>query len=166
MQHSHLLSREAMFGRIVMAMAGRAAERIVFGELGISEGAKNDIINATSWAAEYIRKQGFHNTIGFYSPDGDHKFIQETDKTDVEISEIVKKALEQAKDIIEPSLNSPSCLGKAEKLNRKPYRSCCPSMESGRKYLTCGERSYRSIPNLLIHSSREEGRYPPSYLVP
>jgi cell division protease FtsH len=58
----HLASRAELVNRIVVLMGGRAAEKLVFGE--ISTGAADDIAKATDIARDMVMRYGMDETLG------------------------------------------------------------------------------------------------------
>jgi len=58
----HLASRAELVDRIVVLMGGRAAEKLVFGE--ISTGAADDIAKATDIARDMVMRYGMDETLG------------------------------------------------------------------------------------------------------
>ncbi|MBI4083143.1 MAG: ATP-dependent metallopeptidase FtsH/Yme1/Tma family protein [Candidatus Lambdaproteobacteria bacterium] len=58
----HTYDREYLLARIVVAMGGRAAEELVFGE--ITTGAGNDILQATQTARNMVTQWGMSEAIG------------------------------------------------------------------------------------------------------
>ena len=59
-----LYSREYLHNQLIVLMAGRAAEEIIFGTTQITTGASNDIERATRIATQMVTKFGFNETIG------------------------------------------------------------------------------------------------------
>lgn len=57
-------SKEDLENQIVIAYAGRASEEIFFGANKITQGASNDITQATSLLYSYVAKYGFDNNFG------------------------------------------------------------------------------------------------------
>jgi hypothetical protein len=100
MQHKKLDSKKMMYHEIVVALSGRAAEEIVFGNDHVSEGALTDMANATVNASSFIRRHGFARSIGYFSSDPDLKFMQKPDETDKEISNLLSMAIEDARKLI------------------------------------------------------------------
>ena len=56
---SGLISKKLLFSKIEIALAGRAAETIVFGESEITQCSLNDISYATNIVREMVTKYGF-----------------------------------------------------------------------------------------------------------
>lgn len=59
-----LYSREYLYNHLIVLLAGRAAEQIIFGSKKITTGASNDIERATDLAMDMITKYGFNETMG------------------------------------------------------------------------------------------------------
>ena len=68
---SGLISKKLLFSKIEIALAGRAAETIVFGESEITQCSINDISYATNIVREMVTKYGF-SIIGPISMDSDN----------------------------------------------------------------------------------------------
>jgi len=68
---SGLISKKLLFSKIEIALAGRAAETIVFGESEITQCSLNDISYATNIIREMVTKYGF-SIIGPISMDSDN----------------------------------------------------------------------------------------------
>ena len=68
---SGLISKKLLFSKIEIALAGRAAETIVFGEGEITQCSINDISYATNIVREMVTKYGF-SIIGPISMDSDN----------------------------------------------------------------------------------------------
>ena len=68
---SGLISKKLLFSKIEIALAGRAAETIVFGESEITQCSTNDISYATKIIKEMVTKYGF-SIIGPISMDSDN----------------------------------------------------------------------------------------------
>ena len=71
---SGLISKKLLFSKIEIALAGRAAETIVFGEGEITQCSLNDISYATNIVREMVTKYGF-SIIGPISMDSDNNEI-------------------------------------------------------------------------------------------
>ena len=111
---SGLISKKFLLSKIEIALAGRAAETIVFGENEITQCSINDISYATNIVREMITKYGF-SIIGPISIDseggdifiGDGLFKKKSSiadntysKIDNEIIKISKVSLNNSKDIL------------------------------------------------------------------
>ncbi len=106
MQHTSMKSKMMLYNDIVVLLAGRAAEQIVFGNDHVCEGALTDMVNATQKASLYIRKHGFNRVIGFHSIDKDLDFVQSSKNTDIEMTLLLSKALSDARHLIENSMEA------------------------------------------------------------
>ena len=107
------VSRASILDRIAMCLGGRAAEKLVIGD--ISTGASSDIMHATSLAKSFVTKYGMYDEIGpIYLGHGDNdevflgrdfstqKALSEavTSRVDDAIHSIVNSADKQAYDIL------------------------------------------------------------------
>ncbi len=57
-------SKKDMKSQVMISLAGRAAEEIIFGEDEITTGASNDIEKATSIISDYVHKYGMSEKLG------------------------------------------------------------------------------------------------------
>lgn len=58
-------SKRKVVSRIMIAYAGRASEEIHYGDENVTEGAGNDITQATKLLMAYVTKFGFDKSVGF-----------------------------------------------------------------------------------------------------
>ena len=63
-EDNDLPTREAMLGRLKVAMGGRAAEEIVYGKSMITSGAQGDLQQATQLAYQMVEQFGFGASVG------------------------------------------------------------------------------------------------------
>merc|ERR1712191_40445 len=56
-----LLSRSALLARIIVALGGRAAEQVVFGDPEVTTGASNDLQQVTNLARQMVTRFGMSN---------------------------------------------------------------------------------------------------------
>ncbi|MFT5702900.1 MAG: cell division protease FtsH [Rickettsiales bacterium] len=103
------VSRAKLHDDLAVAMAGRAAEELIFGYDKVTTGASSDIEQATNMAKAMVIKWGLSDKVGTidYEPDSNsgqkfHKeFSEETSQLiDSEIKRIVDEALQKAKQIL------------------------------------------------------------------
>ena len=104
------VSRAKLHDDLAVAMAGRAAEELIFGYDKVTTGASSDIEQATKMAKAMVTKWGLSDKVGTinYSSDGDNKhygndnIISEemTKLIDTETRRIVDEALQRAKQIL------------------------------------------------------------------
>jgi cell division protease FtsH len=101
-------SYEEMIAQLAMAMGGRVAEEIIFGEKNITSGASGDIQMATKLARAMVTELGFSPKLGrmaYSTPNADMfhtpKIAEETQKTvDKEILRLVEDGYDRAKNIL------------------------------------------------------------------
>jgi cell division protease FtsH len=111
-EEMHTHDREYLRERIMVAMGGRAAEDLVFGE--ITTGASNDIQQATRIAWNMVTQWGMSDAIGpIHLSGGDEQFVLGRDIgvervygedtaeiVDQEVQRIVRSNYEQAKSLL------------------------------------------------------------------
>ncbi|MCR5429635.1 MAG: ATP-dependent zinc metalloprotease FtsH, partial [Eubacterium sp.] len=97
-EEKFLMSKDELDAKLVMLLAGRAAEEIVFNS--ITTGASNDMEKATDTARSMIAQFGMSEKFGLMSLEqisdpylGQNKRLNCSDKTATEIEEEVKKLL-------------------------------------------------------------------------
>lgn len=92
-----LFSKEQLFGQLVSCMGGRAAE-VLFNEGKITPGASQDFYVAERIARDMIYSLGMGSRHRFYDPE----FLTPTLRSELEseISDLLHKAFEKAKEII------------------------------------------------------------------
>jgi cell division protease FtsH len=101
-------SYEEMVAQLAMAMGGRVAEEIIFGEDKITSGASGDIQQATKLARAMVTQLGFSPLLGrmaYDDPNSDMfrgpKIAEDTQKiVDVEIKRLVEEGYQTAKKIL------------------------------------------------------------------
>lgn len=101
-------SYEEMIALLAMAMGGRAAEEIVFGENKVTSGASSDIQQATKLARSMVTQLGFSPLLGrmaYDDPNADAfrgpKISEDTQKVvDQEINRLVEEGYNTAKKIL------------------------------------------------------------------
>jgi cell division protease FtsH len=103
------VSRAKLHDDLAVAMAGRAAEELIFGYDKVTTGASSDIEQATRMAKAMVTKWGLSDKVGTldYAPDSSSGYpaprdiSDETSKLiDLEIKRIVDEALQRAKQIL------------------------------------------------------------------
>ena len=113
------LPREKMYADITVAMGGRVAEEIIFGESKVTSGASSDIEMATKMARNMVTKFGMSSKLGpiQYGENEEEVFLgrsvqkhqnvsEETAKLiDSEIRLIVDTCYEKAKSILEDKID-------------------------------------------------------------
>ena len=101
-------SYEEMIAQLAMAMGGRVAEEIIFGNRNVTSGASGDIQMATKLARAMVTQLGFSPILGrmaYGDPNADMwhspKIAEETQKVvDAEIKRLVEEGYHTAKKII------------------------------------------------------------------
>ena len=101
-------SYEEMIAQLAMAMGGRVAEELIFGEKNITSGASGDIQMATKLARAMVTQLGFSRKLGrmaYSEPNADMfhapKIAEETQKViDAEILRLVEEGYDTAKKIL------------------------------------------------------------------
>jgi cell division protease FtsH len=102
------VTREKLHADLAVAMGGRAAEELIFGEDKVTTGASSDIAMATSLAENMVMRWGLSKKLGpiDYADDSEEYFAKqkvsaETRKIiDEEVKEIVEKAHQRARKIL------------------------------------------------------------------
>lgn len=110
---SGLYSRSYLENQMAVALGGRIAEELIFGEDDITTGASNDFMQVTRTARMMITQMGFSKTLGqiSYGGGGPNFLGQElgsgsdysqstADKIDEEVKDLVKRAYRRAKDLV------------------------------------------------------------------
>jgi cell division protease FtsH len=104
-------SKEELFSKIVVSMAGRAAESIAFDR--VCTGAYSDFQNATKVASDMVRAYGMGKKTGMMSYVDYKNISQETQREiDLEIQEIVQLAYDKAYSLLKENLDSLNSVAK------------------------------------------------------
>jgi len=90
-------SFKQMLAFMDVAMGGRVAEELIFGEENITSGAVSDIMNATKTARNMVTKFGYSEEVGIVYHDG-QVGQQASGTTRSRIDEVVKKMTQEAYD--------------------------------------------------------------------
>ena len=107
-EERQITTTEQMYDELTAALAGRAAEEIIFGQ--ISTGALNDLEKVTKQAYAMVAYFGLNKVIGnvsYYDSSGQNEynftkpFSEKTSQTiDEEVSKIIEKGYQRAKEIL------------------------------------------------------------------
>mmetsp|Transcript_10573 Transcript_10573/g.65021 ORF Transcript_10573/g.65021 Transcript_10573/m.65021 type:complete len:741 (+) Transcript_10573:348-2570(+) len=110
---SGLYSCSYLENQMAVALGGRIADELIFGEDDITTGASNDFMQVTRTARMMITQMGFSKTLGqiSYGGGGPNFLGQElgsgsdysqstADKIDEEVKDLVKRAYRRAKDLV------------------------------------------------------------------
>ena len=120
------MSREKMLADITVAMGGRVAEEIIFGDEKVTSGASSDIEMATKMARNMVTKYGMSDKLGTiqYGENEEEVFLgrsvqkhqnvsEETAKViDSEIRGIVDTCYENARKILKDKINDLHAIAK------------------------------------------------------
>ena len=98
-EESGLYTKDTLQKRIIVSLGGRAAEQIVYGDLGVSVGASQDLKQANELARQMVEQFGLAPSFDAFSING-----RSSDKTrafvDDAILSIVNDGLKEAKRIL------------------------------------------------------------------
>ncbi len=105
------MSKSRILGDLVVAMAGRAAEELIFGEDEVTTGASNDLENAAKLARSMVTEWGFSERLGpvFFGDTGTRDSWASGDTgraIDEEVKAIADKALFQARAIVRDNIDA------------------------------------------------------------
>jgi ATP-dependent metalloprotease len=89
-------SFKEMLAFMDVAMGGRVAEELIFGEENITSGAMSDIANATKIARAMVTKYGFSGEVGVVYHGGDTGEESASDETRAKIDNEVKRLTDAA----------------------------------------------------------------------
>ncbi len=95
-------TKATIMNDIIVLLAGRAAEEMVFGEENASSGAESDITEATKRASHYTRRWGFGKTIGrIETASADRiSWITKVAESDVEVIALLQEAYSEAHKVL------------------------------------------------------------------
>ena len=120
-------TREQLHAQLAIAMGGRVAEEIIFGEDKVTTGASSDIEQATKRARAMVMRAGLSKELGpvAYGENEEEVFLgrsvarqqnmsEETaKKVDLEIRKIVDKGYERARKVLTEKIDDLHKLAKA-----------------------------------------------------
>lgn len=96
-----MLTKEYMLSQIKVALAGHAAEEIIYGENKISTGASNDFAQVYTIAREMVISYGFGKSIGKINIKGNQVSQETFFCIDKEVNEIVTSCYNQTINLLE-----------------------------------------------------------------
>ena len=103
---SGLLTREYLESLIQVALGGRVAEEIIFGEDEVTTGASNDLERVSSIARSMIVDYGMSKEIGTFGIGKNEISASLQSKIDKEILRIVDKSYKHVKNILENNVDN------------------------------------------------------------
>lgn len=106
LRHAMMSNKDNLFNKMVVGMAGRAAEEMVFGEINASTGASKDIEVVTMDACKYVAHYGFDGFAGrVTSKSNDNDFeVFNRDRLGEIADTLVKSAKDKAKSLLHTNL--------------------------------------------------------------
>ena len=121
------VTREKMYSDIAVAMGGRIAEEIIFGDDKVTSGASSDIDMATKMAKNMVTKYGMSKELGplAYGENEEEVFLgrsvtkqqnmsEETaKKVDIEVKKIVDAGYDRARKVLTEKIDDLHKLAKA-----------------------------------------------------
>jgi len=97
-------SFKQMIAFMDVAMGGRVAEELIFGDENVTSGASSDIFNATKIARSLVTKYGFSDEIGIVYHGGTTGEESASDVTraqiDAEVKKLAENSYKRAKDLL------------------------------------------------------------------
>lgn len=100
-KNSSFITRAGILNDIQITLAGKAAERVVFGIEHQTNGSGSDIANATALASEFIRSQGMGNTLAKVDSESEHTtWVCDMRDSDSQIECILRKEMEKVTELI------------------------------------------------------------------
>lgn len=91
---SKIKTKKEYLADMKIAMAGTAAEELIFGSDGVSSGAASDIHNATSVAYDMVSQYGMSDAVGHVSVD------EQSNKVDIEVRRMLDEAYKDAMELL------------------------------------------------------------------
>jgi cell division protease FtsH len=100
---SRLYTKDFLIKRLMVALGGKAAESVYYGDDFVSLGASMDLVQANGLATEMIEKYGMGNKLIVFSKNDEYgKSYSEVTKTliDKEVAELVNEAYKSVRELI------------------------------------------------------------------
>ena len=167
LRHEMMNSKDTLLNKLVVSMAGRAAEEMVFGETFASTGAVKDIEAATNMAWSYAGKYGFDGFFGSItskSNDNDYEIFNR-DKIGEITESLIKEAKERAKSLLHTNLKfyqtSLSTLIEKSKISTKEFEQIAISFGIPIKEVKSGEKlvlDYEAMTKKFLNSKSKKAR--------
>ena len=98
-------SKAMMLAKLDVAMGGRVAEELIFGEDKITSGAYSDLETATRIARSMVKHFGMSNRVGLVVHDNKDKMYNEIsnntlENIELEVKRLLQESYERAKQIL------------------------------------------------------------------
>jgi len=94
------VSRKQMLARLAVAMGGRAAEELIYGDDNVTSGASSDIKSATSLARAMILRWGMSSKVGQVWHEEESMSEAERKLVDDEVRDLLKQSYDYAQSIL------------------------------------------------------------------
>jgi len=107
------MTKEKVLARLDVAMGGRIAEELLYGEDKVSTGASSDIAQATSLAYKLICEYGMSKKLGLMKYHLDHVSEETKRNVDVEVLQFLASSYERTKDLLKNRSNQHQLLSEA-----------------------------------------------------
>lgn len=163
LRHTMMENRENILKKLVVGMAGRAAEEMVFGETFASSGAQKDIETATEIAWKYVGHYGFAGFYGHVTSRSNDNDCEIFDREDVSqaVEALLKEAKEQAKSLLHTNLKfyqtSLGILMEKGKISPKEFEGIAVGFGISVREVKSGERlmlDYKNITKKFLNTKR------------
>ncbi|MCO5582289.1 hypothetical protein L7F22_036181 [Adiantum nelumboides] len=89
-----------MLARMAVAMGGRVAEELIFGDNEVSSGASSDFEGATKIARDMVTKYGMRKAVGLVASATTNMSMETQLLVETEVKELLQRAYESAKNIL------------------------------------------------------------------
>ena len=102
-------TKKELESKIIVDLAGRASEEIIFGNDYITTGASNDIEKATGLIKDYVMKYGMSEETGLLCAE----LFEQKDRSYVECSRHIERLYQEAKQLLLHNRDKLSCIATA-----------------------------------------------------
>jgi len=159
LRHSMMENKDNLLKKLIVSMAGRAAEEMVFGEINATTGAVRDIETATHSAWAYVGRYGFDGFAGAVtSKSNDNEFeIFNREKISEVAESLVNESKGQAKSLLHTNLKfyqtSLRILLENGKMSPKEFQSIATDFKIPVTEVKSGERlvlDYEGMTNKFL----------------
>jgi cell division protease FtsH len=163
LRHSMMENRENILKKLMVGMAGRAAEEMVFGETFASVGAQKDIETATDVAWKYVGQYGFGGFYGRVTSRSNDNDFEIFDRQDIgqAVENLLKEAKEQAKSLLHTNLKfyqtSLGMLMEKGKLSPTEFKDIATNFGIAVKEVKTGEKlilDYKDITKQFLNTKK------------